>query len=234
MRSDRNERGSDVPLGRRVFGCVVELTSRGDGIKKTRARCFGSGWFRSAHARFSFSFDGRGTSTLQVGDDVYVRGEGAVPFMARIEEVKRTKGDVHVKLMWYYRPEDAIGGRKPFHGKKEVFLSDHFDWCSHQCVSSKCRVHTLRQYQELPHVEDGDYYHRFTYKAEQKRFQPDRIPVYCVCELPYNPDQDMVECDACADWYHFSCVGIDAEEVSKMDTFVCPICLEEKKDLNVR
>ena len=33
-----------------------------------------------------------------------------------------------------------------------------------------------------------------------KEFKPDRVPVYCVCEMPYNPDQFMVMCTICEEW----------------------------------
>jgi len=26
--------------------------------------------------------------------------------------------------------------------------------------------------------------------------------VYCVCRLPYDVTQFMIECDACKDWFH--------------------------------
>ncbi len=34
----------------------------------------------------------------------------------------------------------------------------------------------------------------------EKEFKPDRVPVYCVCEMPYNPDQMMVMCKVCEEW----------------------------------
>ena len=37
-------------------------------------------------------------------------------------------------------------------------------------------------------------------QAQQKIFKPDRVPVYCTCEMPYNPDQKMVMCEHCKDW----------------------------------
>lgn len=33
-----------------------------------------------------------------------------------------------------------------------------------------------------------------------KEFKPDRVPVYCKCEMPYNPDQFMVMCIQCEEW----------------------------------
>ena len=34
---------------------------------------------------------------------------------------------VDVQLVWWYRPEEARGGRKQFHGEREVFKSAHQD-----------------------------------------------------------------------------------------------------------
>jgi len=169
-----------------------------------------------------------------VGDNVVVQGEDTVPFVAKIDQIKRLENDTQVRLLWYYRPEEAMGGRRPFHGKNELFLSDHFDWCSHRCVDSKCNIHTLRQYQELPQVTDRDYFSRFVYKAKQKRFKPDRVPVYCLCEMPYNPDLDMVECDTCAEWYHMACLGITEQELRRKETFVCPLCQKQDSRLDQR
>lgn len=52
-----------------------------------------------------------------------------------------------------------------FHGEKELFLSDHFDWCSLKTVMTKCRVLSLPKYQELKKIEDADFYARFTYRV---------------------------------------------------------------------
>ena len=34
----------------------------------------------------------------------------------------------------------------------------------------------------------------------EKEFKPDRVPVYCTCEMPYNPDQLMIMCKVCEEW----------------------------------
>ena len=33
-----------------------------------------------------------------------------------------------------------------------------------------------------------------------------REPLYCVCRQPYRAADFMIECDACADWFHGACV----------------------------
>ncbi|XP_061687376.1 lysine-specific demethylase phf2 isoform X2 [Syngnathoides biaculeatus] len=65
-------------------------------------------------------------------------------------------------------------------------------------------------------------------------------PVYCVCRLPYNVTQFMIECDACKDWFHGSCVGVDEDDAPDIDLYHCPNCekthgkstLKRKKNWN--
>ncbi|XP_029630068.1 lysine-specific demethylase phf2 [Salmo trutta] len=54
------------------------------------------------------------------------------------------------------------------------------------------------------------------------------VPVYCICRLPYDVTQFMIECDACKDWFHGSCVGVDEDEAPDIDVYHCPNC--EKTD----
>ncbi|KAG7260840.1 hypothetical protein CRUP_000602 [Coryphaenoides rupestris] len=64
--------------------------------------------------------------------------------------------------------------------------------------------------------------------------------VYCVCRLPYDVTQFMIECDACKDWFHGSCVGVDEDDAPDIDIYHCPNCeknhgkstLKKKKNWN--
>ncbi|KAL1832264.1 hypothetical protein ACET3Z_001915 [Daucus carota] len=58
------------------------------------------------------------------------------------------------------------------------------------------------EYTKLEDVGAEDYYSRFEYNASTKEITPDRISVYCKCEMPYNPDDLMIQCDGCKDWFH--------------------------------
>jgi hypothetical protein len=132
-----------------------------------------------------------------VKDCIQVRGEAsAVPFIGQIRDVEaRLSGkrrEVHVLVAWFYRPEEAQGGRKArpaftvlpralslavwvahgspasaapaallpvtarptprgrrqaFHGEKELFKSEHLDWCMATTIEGRCQVHSLRAYQ---------------------------------------------------------------------------------------
>ncbi|CAI5949824.1 unnamed protein product [Closterium sp. NIES-65] len=139
---------------------------------------------------------------VKVGDTVMLRppAEDTPPYVARVESIEVERADTKVRLRWFYRPEESLGGRRNFHGSKELFLSDHFDVCSMDAVEGVCRVHSFKSYVKLAAVEAEDYFYRFEYKAATGTFKPDHVAVYCVCEMPYNPDDLMVQCDSCRDW----------------------------------
>uniref|UniRef100_A0AAR2ISG9 Lysine-specific demethylase PHF2 n=1 Tax=Pygocentrus nattereri TaxID=42514 RepID=A0AAR2ISG9_PYGNA len=58
--------------------------------------------------------------------------------------------------------------------------------------------------------------------------------------LPYDVTQFMIECDACKDWFHGSCVGVDEDDAPDIDIYHCPNCekthgkstLKKKKNWN--
>ncbi|KAL2331383.1 hypothetical protein Fmac_018964 [Flemingia macrophylla] len=161
------------------------------------------------------------------------------PYVARVEKIERdNENNVNVHVRWYYRPEDSSGGRRKFHGEKELFLSDHYDIQSANTIEGK-----------------------FEYKPITGTFTPDSAVVYCKCEMPYNPDQLMVQCEHTIEFskgvkhhrhhpaknkgekrrqnhtemeltvknglrrYHPACVGITIEEAHKLDYFICSECL---------
>jgi hypothetical protein len=164
---------------------------------------------------------------VKAGDTVFMRTEDAEkpPYIAKVEKLYTdTRGYVKVRVRWYYRPEESMSGRKQFHGQKEVFLSDHYDIQSADTIEGKCIVHSFKNYTKLESVGADDYFCRFEYKATTGGFTPDRVAVYCKCEMPYNPDHVMLECGSCKDWFHRHCVGLSSEEVSTLDKYMCPTC----------
>ncbi|XP_055804015.1 chromatin remodeling protein EBS-like isoform X2 [Solanum dulcamara] len=170
------------------------------------------------------------------GDCVLMRPSenDTAPYVARVEKIEADNhNNINVHVRWYYRPEESLGGRRQFHGSKELFLSDHCDIQSAHTIEGKCIVHSFKNYTKLENVGPEDYYCRFEYKATTGAFVPDRVAVYCKCEMPYNPDDLMVQCEECKDWYHPACVGMTTEQTKQLADFVCSDCSSEvKKSLN--
>ncbi|KAB5560365.1 hypothetical protein DKX38_005322 [Salix brachista] len=177
------------------------------------------------------SYTIRGTTkVVRVGDCVLMRPSdtGRPSYVARIEGMEAdSRNNVKVRVRWYYRPEESLGGRRQFHGAKELFLSDHYDVQSAHTIEGKCTVHSFKNYTKLENVGAEDYYCRFEYKAATGGFTPDRVAVYCKCEMPYNPDDLMVQCEGCKDWYHPACVDMTIEEAKKLEHFVCSECASD-------
>ncbi|XP_051151994.1 chromatin remodeling protein EBS-like isoform X2 [Andrographis paniculata] len=153
------------------------------------------------------------------------------PYVAKVEKIESDyRNIVKVLVRWYYRPEESVGGRGVFHGSKELFLSDHYDVQRVETIEGKCYVHTFKNYAKIPTVGRDDYFCRFEYNVATGRFTPDRVAVYCKCEMPVNPDDFMVRCEGCNDWFHPSCVDLTIEEVKKLDHFLCSDCIPEDDD----
>lgn len=68
----------------------------------------------------SIAYDG---DVFRVGDDVELFAENDTFWYGKIKKLTQTKRTRRVKVEWYYRPEDTMGGRQPFHGSHELFTS---------------------------------------------------------------------------------------------------------------
>jgi hypothetical protein len=116
----------------------------------------------------------------EVGDCVLMRSSDSEihPYVARVEKMEVDwRGSVRVRVRWYYRPEESKGGRRQFHGAKELFLSDHFDLQSANTIEGKCIVHSFKNYTKLDNVGPEDFFCRFEYKAASGAFTPDCVAV---------------------------------------------------------
>ncbi|XP_010424582.1 PREDICTED: chromatin remodeling protein EBS-like [Camelina sativa] len=50
----------------------------------------------------------------------------------------------------------------------------------------------------LENVGAEDYYCSFEYKDATGAFTRDRVAEYCKCEMPYNPNDLIVQCEGCS------------------------------------
>ncbi|XP_071715670.1 chromatin remodeling protein SHL-like [Rutidosis leptorrhynchoides] len=173
--------------------------------------------------------------TIKPGDCVLMRPSDSskASYVAKIEKIESdVKGtNIKVHVQWYYRPEESIGGRRQFHGIKELFLSDHHDIQSADTIEGKCIVYSFKDYTKLDAVGNDDFFCRFEYNSITGAFIPDTVAVYCKCEMPYNPDDLMVQCDSCTDWFHPACINMAPEEAKKIEHFFCENCSTEEQRL---
>ena len=67
-------------------------------------------------------------------------------FIAKIEKIYTDKNsEVQLDVKWYYRPEETVMGRMPWHARLEVLASDHTDSIHVGSVNSKCEIYDLEQ-----------------------------------------------------------------------------------------
>ena len=176
-----------------------------------------------------------GDDAFKVADAVLVKAPGTTErYVGRILAFKSGRGGrraaVEARVCWYYRPQETRGGRKRFHGVKELFASDHYDWVDVNTIDAKCRVLSLERYQALPAVGEGDFFARFLYRSSRGEFRPEAVPVFCACSEPYNPDRFMVECEECEDWFHPECVGHTQASAARLKRFTCPQCVAVQRE----
>lgn len=100
------------------------------------------------------------------------------PYVARVLKIEAdNSNNERVRVRWYYRPEESVGGRLQWHGEKELFLSDHYDTQSADTVEGKCTVHSFENYTQLENVTPEDYYCRFEYRATSGVLLPNVVAV---------------------------------------------------------
>lgn len=46
--------------------------------------------------------------------------------------------------------------------------------------------------------------------------------MYCLCRAPFH--SEMIGCDTCDEWFHFSCVGLSKAAAERCDRYVCVRC----------
>lgn len=149
------------------------------------------------------------------GDSVLVRSAVAADadYVAHVVSLPRPPpgGAQLMEVAWLYRPEDVPGGRRAFHGARELLLSDHRDLVDAEAVAGRVRVVPLETWVALAEPRPEDlFFQRFFFRAATKAVEPASVAAFCVCRMPYNPDLEMVACRECGSWAHPACVGAGA------------------------
>ncbi|KYQ88552.1 PHD zinc finger-containing protein [Tieghemostelium lacteum] len=53
--------------------------------------------------------------------------------------------------------------------------------------------------------------------------------LYCLCQKKYDPNQFMIACDKCDEWYHGECVNISEKDAKKIKSYLCIKCKRKEK-----
>ncbi|KAF2636170.1 hypothetical protein P280DRAFT_159176 [Massarina eburnea CBS 473.64] len=163
-----------------------------------------------------------GAEHFSVGDDIYVNPSDADPlenrstedacvkdWVARIVEIRGVDADhVYVRVFWLYRPEDLPGGRQSYHGFNELIASNHMDIIEATTVHDRAIVaHRTEDAENAETFDPMQLFWRQTYDVTKPAGkQLSKLKTHCTCERYHNPDDLLVQCDACQLWLHGPCL----------------------------
>ena len=123
-----------------------------------------------------------------VGAKVIVSsGDVEKPFVADVVKVKKTKmaknkkSTTLVGVKWYYYPEDTKWGRRAFHGRAEVFESNHKDEIHLESIIDVCQVVGVDEYSVRMCKTPCDV-HCMRRERERERCRCCAMYI-CVCEV---------------------------------------------------
>ncbi|PWA26374.1 chromatin remodeling protein EBS [Artemisia annua] len=160
------EENASVCLGNIV--CITNLNSFSSSDTPT--------FWLDPSAKFFLTADPN--ERVKIGDSVLVSKspeEGVYP--ALVGDIHYENNDKIVVVERYYSPEQTLGGRRSFHGNKELIATDHLESISSRSIQRKCSVHSFFSYTRLKHVGPYDYFSRFHYLIGGGWLTPDPVDV---------------------------------------------------------
>eukprot|EP00051_Salpingoeca_urceolata_P006270 m.83155 g.83155 ORF g.83155 m.83155 type:complete len:248 (+) comp14756_c0_seq2:187-930(+) len=72
------------------------------------------------------------------------------------------------------------------------------------------------------------FFSRSFYVSKKKKIR-EPLETYCICHKPQNPDQLMINCDQCLQWFHGRCMGLTPAKAKNMSGWTCPGCHPKAK-----
>ncbi|KAK9242070.1 hypothetical protein V1506DRAFT_548681 [Lipomyces tetrasporus] len=180
-----------------------------------------------------------GDERFTVGDYVFVNHASNVTgiglsdpsqfWIGRVLEIRASDpSHVYVRVFWMYWPNELPGGRRYYHGKKELVASNHMDVIDAMAVAAKA---TVSHWLELDDEDKlTDLFWRQRYDSYNNELMP--IRKHCKCKRYYNPDTTMIWCSSCSNWLHEACVIEDVKKRYKDD--IQPLADDKKKSSTSR
>ncbi|KAH0535917.1 hypothetical protein FGG08_007176 [Glutinoglossum americanum] len=124
---------------------------------------------------------------------------------AEVVEIRANDAQhVYLRIAWYYWPEELSGGRKYYHGSKELIASNHMEIIHATTVAGRA---SISRWQENDGSEELDgFFWRQRLDVMTKKLTP--VQEYCICGRAHNPDKMMIGCSnpSCRKWLHSECI----------------------------
>ncbi|KAH7192833.1 uncharacterized protein B0J16DRAFT_333803 [Fusarium flagelliforme] len=123
-------------------------------------------------------------------------------WVARVLEVRaKDANHVYARVHWMYRPEELppgtldgdkkIQGRQPYHGEKELIMSNHMDIVDVLSVSGPAEVKCWGGEEEDKETPEGLFWHQAFDWRSSRLLSLDRI---CMCRSQPNPEKALALC----------------------------------------
>lgn len=114
---------------------------------------------------------------------------------------------VFLRVFWMYKPEELPGGRRSYHGAKELIASNHMDIIDAATVDDKASVIHWREDNERVELLDPlQYFWRQTFDINRKNNYLSDLPLHCIDRKEFNPNDLLIQCDNCKGWLHNQCI----------------------------
>ncbi|KAK5467707.1 hypothetical protein LTS15_000680 [Exophiala xenobiotica] len=132
----------------------------------------------------------------------------------------RAKGqaEVYVRVFWLYWPEELPMGRQPYHGNRELVLSNHVDIIEVQAIALHAEISQWDENDDSSQTVVRELYWRQTLDLKKLARDPGRalskLRPFCICGGYDNPSLDMYQCQKvrCGTWNHEACLVKAIEE----------------------
>ncbi|OAL35183.1 hypothetical protein AYO20_05437 [Fonsecaea nubica] len=218
------------------YDCPLEMADLTVGFTV----CPGKKW-ESASRYHTAQFQGRDLR-YTVGQYVYINNKEIVPdpphadateeerlaydkkncWVGLLSEFKAVDGEeVYARVYWLYWPDELPMGRQPYHGRRELVLSNHVGIIEAQSLVSLADVSHWDETDDSNKNMLGERYWRqiLDVTKMQKQYPLSLRPLsqlrkFCICEGYDNPEQDMFQCPDknCDTWNHEACLIENMEQ----------------------
>ncbi|CAD8119161.1 unnamed protein product [Paramecium sonneborni] len=174
-------------------------------------------------------------SILRINDNVIIKNGdnnvedyiGTIQKICSVLEPQSNKLICLCKVQWYMKKSEIVI-HKPrarcWIGTQEIFSTKTNDFILAQTIIQKCTIVDCDEFVNLQNCDSTTYYNRLEWDVENKKFMNmNEIQLYCLCQQPWNPELNYIQCDKCQKWYHFECVDLLIGSYDDKD-YVCGYC----------
>ncbi|EXJ56646.1 hypothetical protein A1O7_06990 [Cladophialophora yegresii CBS 114405] len=197
----------------------------------------GSSWLKLRqykNARFKDPID----VTYSAGEIVYVNRRLPVPappstdaspaerlaydkenlWVGQIAEFRAASTNkVFVRVFWLYWPDELPMHRQPYHGDRELVMSNHVEIIEAQTIACHADISHWDEYDDTNKTVLDERYWRQMYdvtKMATPHLALSKLRKFCICGGYDNPGVDMFQCRAtgCRMWNHENCLIADIEK----------------------